>query len=304
MRGHALLPMVALALAPLALAGCGGSDSSSASQQAHLYQASPGEAPSIRMGWEGSSIVAPSDVVAWLIYRAGYAYFNAEASTLVEARGDQSITEYEDGPDASPSVTFSRDFTYLNYGSQEAGSVTATYTHPALVEGQAYYYRARRVFRPNRSAVPISSAAATALSVDPSSALSEASSPQGPVHYFDAPAQTGPPVGAGSVDPTNVTFRWTNPDGADQFQVSVYRNSSLTGLPVLQAGNLTFPGTSGQYTYNTGARSSALAGSTTYYWVVGARHSTEAYPYCGTVSGWLLSDVRQFTTAPTPPSGP
>jgi hypothetical protein len=111
-------------------------------------------------------------------------------------------------------------------------------------------------------------------------------------------------AGASSVDPTSVTFRWTNPDGADQLQVRVYRNAELTGLPVIQTAGLTFAGTAGYYTYDSGSSRSALSGSTTYYWVVGARRATEAFPYCGDVSGWLLSDVRQFTTAPTPPGTP
>lgn len=301
--------VVTVALAGL-LAGCGGGDAAESAKQAHLYQAAPGDVPTIRMGWEDSDNPDPSDVVAWLVYRANYAWFGAEAANLIDARSSQSLTEWEDDPDGSGVADFSRTFTYQDYDSVATGTVTATYTHPGLNEGDVYYYRARRVFKPNRGTIPIGSsvqaspAAATALEIDPDDALSEASSPQGPVHYFDAPTLSSPSAGSSVVDPTNVTFSWTNPEGADQFQVRVYRNAELTGSPVIMSGSLTFSDTSGQYTHTASGSNGALAGSTTYYWVVGARRSGEAYPTCGELEGWVLSSVRQFTTTPVPPNWP
>ena len=302
MCSRMLLWMLVVLTSALLLFGCSSSDDAPTveTKGAHLYQTTPGGAPVIRVGWT-DNIPDPSLVVAWLIYRGPNVGLAAENYNLTDVIGAQSLPVYEDRPTGIGPITFQRDFTYLEYGDQQDGSVDITYTRPGLAAGQSYYYRARRVVRPNVSAPPISSAQASSFDVDPPQALGHASVSQGPVTYFVSAAPTLPSNGASSIDPRHVAFQWTNSTGANEYQVRVYDNYQATGTPVLQSSSLYPTGSVGQYTHSA---SSALAGGRIYYWTVGARRAGEASPTCGTESGWLKSAVRQFRTVTLPPSTP
>ncbi len=300
-----------LGVAVALMIGCGGSDDPPAgteSKTAHLYQASPGAPTSIRMGWARDSVPDPSSIVAWFVYRGSYYGLLAEPQNLIDAIGAQDLRVYEDAGNAA-SLNYSTNFSYTRRDNPEQGSIDATYTRPPLMAGQTYYYRARRVVSENSMAPPISSAQVSTLQVstlqvDPPSALSQPSAPQGPVTYFVAPAPVKPSAGSATVDATNAAFQWSTSTGADEYMIRIYDNYSVTGNPVVQSPIVRPGGTVGVWTYTTGGGNGALRGSQYYYWVVCARKSGEVTPTCGEESGWVKSSVRQFMTAPTPPGIP
>lgn len=298
----AAVPVIAAACI---LAGCSGADNNPGveSKSAHLYQVSPGDEPVIRMGWT-SNIPDPSQVVAWLIYRGENATPAAEGPNLIDVVDARRLPVYEDTRSGAMQITFQRRFTYMQYGSQETGSLSVTYDRPPLMAGRRYYYRARRVVRTRDSAPPIATTQATDFQLDPASALGQASAPQGPVTYILPAVPTLPSHGATAVDPRLVTFRWNTTAGADEYQVRVYDNMQAAGQPVLISPAQHPVGAFGQWTYDTGGYTGGLRGNTTYYWVVGARRAGEATPTCGPESGWLKSAVRWFRTATLPPPAP
>jgi len=290
-----------------ALIGCDSAEEapeSVASPNVYLYQTSPGTEPAIRMGW-ASNIPDPSLVVAWLVYRAEFYGFPAETSYLIDVRGQHSLSDYSDARSGTgtAAVDYTTDFTYLRNGQQEDGSIEATYTRPDLLAGHTYYYRARRVVKPNSGAPPGSTTQTSDLTVDPVDALSQPSDAQGPVTYITSPTLSSPSQGVQSVDPTDVSFVWSTVSGADEYQIRVYTNASATGNPVLISPVLNFTGSTGRYSYQPSGRGQ-LDETTTYYWVVGARKSSEAYPRCGSEDGWVKSQIRSFETATLPPGTP
>lgn len=288
------------------LCGCGGAGDSpeSEAKTAHLYQARPGDEPSIRMAWAMSRAVDPATTVAWLIYRSTFPGLAAERQNLIDVRSGQNLGIYDDARRGVTNVQFSQSFTYMLHGEQQTGDVDITYSREDLVPGQTYYYRARRVYKPNQSAPPISTTAASAFTVNPSNALSDASAPQGPVTYILPPIPVSPSNLNQAVDPRRVVFQWTNSTGADEYQVRVYTRSQANGQPAALSGVLHPSGTQGQYILGSTTGPAVLKGNTTYYWVVGARAMGEAPPTCETESGWLKSAVWQFRTAPIPPATP
>jgi hypothetical protein len=301
-----LVSACVVVLAAALVGGCGGSGGDAASAKyAHLYQSSAGGTPVIRMGWSGN-ISDPSLVVAWLIYRGNSAGVTAEPYNLVDALATQKLSDYSDTGSAVTNLGFNLSFTYTQPDGQQTGTVSATYSRTALTAGTTYYYRARRVVKPNNQGVPtaqVGSSQATSFTVTPSDALSEASSAQGPVTYFRAAQPTSPTQYASSIDPTAVTFKWNVTTGADEYQIRVYKTSSVTGQATVQSPVVTVYSGTGQWKYPTSGTGS-LQGSKTYYWVVCARHSGESAPSCGTESGWLKSSPQQFTTVTLPPSEP
>lgn len=302
---------LAVVVVAMVVAGCGGGNDESAGEvkYAHLYQSGPGGTPSIQMGWSGN-ISDPSLVVAWFVYRANNPGLAAEPYNLVDCLAQQSLYDYGDWGGAVSGLTFNHSFTYLDYGNQATGTIAVTYSRPGLVAGQTYYYRARRVAKPNTHAystaaqtAEVGTEQATQFSVTPSQALGEPSDPQGPVTYMYPATPTSPLSGGPSVDPRSVTFQWDLTTGADQYQVRIYSSASGSGQPVVQSPVVQGMGGAGKWTYSPGT-STPLQGGRTYYWVVGARRAGEATPTCGTESGWLKSSVAQFTTVTLPPPTP
>jgi hypothetical protein len=306
MLGRLVFTCVVVGAVAMAVGGCGGSDGDAANAKyAHLYQSAPGSVPVIRMGW-GGNISDPALVVAWLIYRGTSPGTPAEPYSLVDAIAAQKLTDYSDTGGAVTNLNFNLSFTYTDPDGQNTGTVNATYSRTALVPGTSYYYRARRVVKPNNQGVPtaqVGPAQATTFSVTPPEALGEASSPQGPVTYFRAAQPTLPAQYASSIDPRSVTFKWDTTVGADEYQVRVYKDSSVKGLPTVQSPTVAVYSSMGQWTYPVSG-SGSLQGGRTYYWVVCARRSGEAPPSCGTESGWVKSAPQQFTTVTLPPGGP
>ena len=299
-----IVGLVLLAVAAL-VAGCGGSDEAPNVQTktAHLYQFSPGANPVMRMGWR-DNVPDPSAIVAWFVYRGEYFAFPAEPQNLTNALRAESLAQYEDPVNGVAQINFNTSFTYFLFGEQETGDIDVTYDRASLMVGRTYYYRARRIVKPNQSAPPISTAAASTFTIDPSNALSQPSSPQGPVTYFLPPAGTQPSNGSLTVNPRQVIFRWTTSAGADTYQVRVYTTPTATGQPVLQSPDITALGSVGTWIHDRTGTTPVLRGQAYYYWVVGAKRTGEAAPTCGTESGWLKGSVMQFHTTSTPPGIP
>lgn len=307
-RLAALLLSLVFVGAIACLNGCGGSDDAAGAQSkaAHLDQVSPGATPTVRMGWKEDYIPDPASVVAWLVFRGAYYGFAADARSLIDALDTRTLTLYEDTRTSAGPISFTRDFQYLDGNEYSDGTVDVTYSRAALVDGQTYYYRARRVVEPNAGSPPIADTGQTTseIDVDPQSALSQASAPQGPVTYFQPSTPSRPSDGATAVSTRHIVFQWANPTGPDQFQVRVYDRSSASGQPVLQSPTLSGTGSAGTWTYDTGGSAGALAGSRYYYWVVCSRRGAEATPTCAGEDGWLKGSVRSFLTAYTPPGTP
>ncbi len=307
-RGLLSLLLLGALFVPWTITGCDSSDSApdgAAAPGAHLYQVSAGAEPAIRTGWS-SNIPDPSLVVAWLVYRAEFYGFPAEHGYLIDVRGQQTLSDYSDfrGGTGLVALNYSLPFTYTRNGQQQSGSIDASYARPDLVAGRTYYYRARRVVRPNSGAPPLTgSAQASALTVDPFDALSQPSDPAGPVTYIVPATPTSPTDGLQTADPAAMTFTWTIGAGADEYQIRVYDNASVAGNPVMISPVIRPAGTTGSYTYAPGG-SGLLRATTTYYWTVGSRKLGEAPPTCAGESGWLKSQVRQFRTTEYPPGTP
>ncbi|MCK4324535.1 MAG: hypothetical protein KAW89_08405, partial [Armatimonadetes bacterium] len=190
---------------------------------------------------------------------------------------------------------------------QADGSVELTYDDPALMVGSSYYYKVQRVVDPIMPQPPLTEQvgpAQAALTVDPPEALGEASRAVGPVTYFDPAVLDSPTNNNENVDPTDVTFEWTPSDGADQYQVQVYGDMSLTNL-VYRSPELSWTG--GPVMTHT-VTSTLFAGDETYWWVVCNRKYGEAQPVARIGgqdrSGWIYSNKWGFTTTAAPPPPP
>ncbi len=298
-----------------ALVGCGGGDvtpgssfDNSVSAPAQVGQAQPGGTPFIRVNVTRSSLPTTDQIHAWLFYRGPTPGLLAEPENIVSATSAAWLDSYEDDPRARYGVAFNTSFSFRDYSGDMADSqVQITYNDPPLVPGETYFYKLRRVVDPIRPVVPMASPAQVApeFQVDPLDALGEPSQAIGPVTYFVSPALISPFNGSTSVNPTDLTFEWVPSAGADQYQVEVYNNPLLSGPAVYQSQTIY---SSARTVLTHRAVSSALAGSTRYWWVVGSRKLGEAQPICyinGQYrTGWIYSSPFTFTTAEGPPFPP
>jgi hypothetical protein len=291
-----------------------GKDAQSApSAKAFLSQAYPGADPRIQVTAGGGT--GSRQVYGWLVYRGSTRGFPAEADNrnyLVSAARGEKLGVFEDDPQRQVGITFEMTFNYLDEtGDQQAADVAITYNHTELAAGSSYYYRLRRFVDPGRVRIPVSTGQVADLvdvsfTVDPADALSSESSPAGPVTYFQPPTPELPSDGNSAVNPlaNKTRFTWTPSFGADQYKVYLYDNASATGSPVKISPVLTNMSVDAAGSMNW-LLNTALDPTTTYYWFVGARRSSDAaepvIQSLGT-SGWIFSSAFSFTTSPTPPN--
>lgn len=280
--------------------------------KAFLSQAYPGAEPRIQVTSSGGT--GSREVYGWLVYRGETRGFPAEVDNrnyLVSALRGEKLGVYEDSPDREVDIPFAMTFQYLTEeGEQEDATVDITYNHLELSAGSSYYYRLRRIVDPGRVRVPISENQAEELGdvsfeVDPEDCLSTESNPAGPITYFMPPTPELPSDGNSAVNPlaNKTRFTWTPAYGADQYQVYVYDNASATGSPVKVSPVLTNTSVDATGSMNW-LLNTQLSATTTYYWFVGARRSTDAsLPYLQSISksGWIFSEPYSFTTSPMPP---
>jgi len=306
--------LAAMVASLASLAGCGSGEGTSGSPfddsppaPAQVGQTQPGGTPFIRVNVTRSSLPTTDQIHAWLFYRATSSLL-AEPENIVGATSVAWLDSYEDDPLARYGVAFNTSFSFRDYsGDMADGQVQITYNDPPLVPGETYFYKLRRVVDPIRPVVPTASPAQVApeFQVEPLDALGEPSQAIGPVTYFVSPALISPFNGSTSVNPTDLTFEWVTSAGADQYQVEVYNNPLLSRPAVYQSQTI-YSGAGTVLTHR--AVSSALAGSTRYWWVVGSRKLGEAQPICyinGQYrTGWIYSSPFTFTTAEGPPFPP
>ncbi len=306
--------LAAMVASLASLAGCGSGEGTSGSPfddsppaPAQVGQTQPGGTPFIRVNVTRSSLPTTDQIHAWLFYRATSSLL-AEPENIVGATSAARLDSYEDDPSARYGVPFNTSFSFRDYsGDMADGQVQITYNDPPLVPGETYFYKLRRVVDPIRPVVPTASPAQVdpEFQVEPLDALGEPSQAIGPVTYFVSPALISPFNGSTSVNPTDLTFEWVTSAGADQYQVEVYNNPLLSRPAVYQSQTI-YSSAGTVLTHR--AVSSALAGSTRYWWVVGSRKLGEAQPICyinGQYrTGWIYSSPFTFTTAEGPPFPP
>jgi len=272
-----------------------------------IAQEGAGGTPYIRVNTDRGFIPDTSQVHAWLFYRDQMEPLS-EPDYIVGATSQARLDMYADDPAARLGVAFTTDFTYFDRtGEQADGSVDLSYDDPALMVGSSYYYKVQRVVDPIMPQPPITAQVGTAqgtLTVDPPEALGEASRAVGPVTYFHPAVLVSPTNNSLTVNPTDVTFEWTPSDGADQYQVQVYRDMNLTNL-VYRSPELSW---TGQSLMTHTVTSFFFDGETTYWWVVVNRKSGEALPIARIGghdrSGWIYSEKWGFTTTVAPPPPP
>ncbi|MGQ9733198.1 MAG: hypothetical protein ACUVX8_18225, partial [Candidatus Zipacnadales bacterium] len=296
----------------------------------YLHQNAMGDTPVIRIEF------AQLDK-AWghLLFRGHSAGFPADAPYLVEVVAGPGTPQRIKIIDDTPQAIAQQDRTITVSFRDEEGDPTTedvdcTWTHPALVPGEAYFHKVRRVTEPAfppGTNPPLSQTGGTDnVFQDPTNQidvggdwpmLSDATKAVGPVTYILPPQLIAPAPNASSQDTTAITFEWQPTTGADEYMVEVFDSSDPSGLrqPIFHREGIHPRGVA---TLSETWRPAAgdLEPLSIYYWRVGARKSTElssrkqGYPRVGAGSneliGWVLSEVRSFETAdipPPPPSG-
>ncbi len=300
-------------LAGLWAIGSGGGSTSAPGADVHLYQTGAGGQPIVRVnvhrGWNPDA----DSTHDWLFFRGESPGFPAEVDDrnyLVGAVKGGHVDYWEDTPERRVGLTFEDEFTFLDReGEEEDGDVDIDYNHLELIAGRTYYYKVRRIVDPWRPIIPIAEQVDEELedvsfSVDPADALSEASSPAGPVTYFQPPTLSRPTNGSTTVNPQDVTFEWQPSTGAGEYRVFVYDNPNFNDPPVYQHTVIW----TGQSAMQYRVTDFTFSGDRMYYWAVGARVSGEPAPKVWVAgqdkTGWVLSNIWIFQTVSMPPPVP
>lgn len=304
-----------LLLLGLATVASGPTTATPSGLQAQLAQTAPGDTPVIKLQiFNGST--GRDKTHGMLIFRAGNnPDFPATADFLVDAI-DGLISSYSDNPFDVRSVdSFEIAFKFIDTTSGTAtetdGTVTVSYNRGALVAGNRYYYRVRRIMEPLAppgANPPIASAQAVTPSIETSPdnrVLSDPSNPAGPVTFFLPPVQISPTNAASSLTTSNIQFTWQTSTGANEYIVEVFPSTDPDGrqAPILQSAPQRSTGSG----LLTATISGPFSATTTYYWRVGARQTADPRMPLNLATGktgWLYSSMFAFTTANTPPAPP
>ena len=286
---------------------------------ANLVQQAPGSNPATRITFSTPG-VAHDKTHGFLIFRAANnPDFPAVANYLIDMIPGYT-TVYSDDPTVNSTtedeeITFQYVDTTTTDGSLTDGSVTATFIHPAQVPGNRYFYRLRRITDPLAapgSNPPIASTAQTTVTpiITPTpdwSIITEGSTAKGPVTYFTVPIQSTPANGAVNQPTSDITFSWQTTTGANEYVVEIFPSSDPDGLnsPVLKSSVLRSTSSTVMSTVIAGP----FSASSTYYWRVGARQSSDPaanYPINAQTGakGFLYSAIHAFTTTVSPPPPP
>ncbi len=320
---------VALALlASFVAIGTGGNISTQAPVPiSYIHQSAMGSTPVIRVEFT-------NNVKAWghLLFRGHSAGFPADAPYLVEVSsglgGEQSIKIIDDVPTAAASrdVTITINFRDED-GDPDTEDVDLTFSHPALVPGTTYFHAVRKVTEPNYPVganPPLSQTGGVdGVTQDPTNAIaagsqfpmvSEATKVVGPVTYVLAAQLVSPPDNAPPQNTNSLTFEWNPTTGADEYMVEVFPASDPNGLqqPIFRRQGIR-PRGAASLTETWTPATGDLQANTFYHWRVGARRSVElgggkagqGIPRVGfgsnEITGYVLSSMRSFLTAPIPP---
>jgi len=263
-----------------------------------------------------------------LLFRGNTAGFPApDPDALMEVytrgMGEMSILYMDDQPGAriETDVTIQVNF-WDEDGDPDTEDVDITYLHTALVAGQAYYHKHCRVTTPQfppGTNPPLSQTGTTdgvaQNTIDQGAEfpmISEPTAPAGPVTYILPVQLVSPSTTAAPQSTTQIDFEWQPTTGADEYIVQVFPENDPNGVgtPRFHREGVRPRGTGTvAETWNPGTGD--IQGDSRYFWRVGARRSSEigangqGMPRVAVgsveLTGWVLSEMRSFATAPTPP---
>lgn len=288
--------------------------------EAFLYQERPGMDPVIRVTWKREWTPHITRIFGWCIYRANFANFPTVPGNnppsgpgLIDVLDDHNATSYDDTPQDYVRQGVTITVTYLDEtGDETTSDYTADYNHPAVVPGETYYYKIRRINPPSTFPTVVGGTGSRQVTwVDPTEddadgVRSDPSRPIGPVTYLIPPVLTSPLRG-GDLSPKEIEFKWNATPGATEYVLEIHaRDPLLGGAPLFRSQPITRSSGQGEITYLYNVKQPgfvALQSDTDYWWRVGARnsHPKEARPQ---PLGYIFSDRIQFHTASEPPVPP
>ncbi len=270
----------------------------------------------------------PSIVVGYVVHRGLYRDFQPDGAGLsIEQplNGEQNRTWLDTNADPQlgvPDAITIGPKTFIVGDEELEVSADVDFTHDASVPGQTYWYRSQTVIRPRTSpgSNPPGGGALRALRLGMLGSvgarqitLNDADLtdlgppfPSRGVTVLDVPLLIAPLADALGQSVSNIQFEWSSAAGADEYMLQVFAGSTPTGRPVLQRRGIRFGGAS--HIENV-TFSPALSGTTQHTWRVGVRADNEPQPNqdFGARSGrrgWVFSELRRFTTQPSPPPPP
>jgi hypothetical protein len=292
----------------------------------YLHQDSMGDVPRIRVElpqWDRA--------FAHLLFRGPSRAFPAEPYWLQEVStrgmGEENIKQIDDLPDAYPQKTRTITVSFRNEdGDPETAEVECIWVHTQLDPGSTHYHRVQRVTKPQfppGTNPPIGNAGGTdnvfqgpdenEINQDYEfPMIGQATQPCGPVTFILPPQLISPAPNPLPQGTNAITFEWAPSVGADEYMVEVFADTDPNGLgqPIFRRTGIRPRGaTTISETWNPSAGD--LEADSFYYWRVGARKGLEigsggqGVPRVGyspnEVTGYVLSVMRSFPTAPIPP---
>jgi len=285
-------------------------------RNAYLYQEQPGQDPVIRIHWHQGGVPAKPLIFGWTIYRDEAPRFAPSEQTLIDVLDyTPEPTSYDDERRLFWRQDVEIAFTYISTQlEEEDATYTASYNHYPPEPGRTYWYKVRRINTPTTNATTFGTQASrqgTPLDPDdleeepdPTTILSDPTSPIGPVTYLLPPVLQGPDATSGEQRVDRIEFRWEATPGATEYVLEIFARDPVGGGdyffqsgPIVQtnATEISF-----LYDKRTpGFRE--LNADTRYFWRVGARNGHEAPPQ---PRGYVYSDRLDFRTSAVPPPPP
>ncbi len=319
----------ALGAAIVSIAAGGNVNSPGAAIISYLNQSGMGATSVIRVQY-----TRPDKANGHLLFRGEYAGFPPDAPYLVEVsappNGEETLSFMDDVPQSIAQQSRTITVAFVDESGEWATeTVDVTWTHPALAQGQPYFHRIRRVTKPKLppGSNPPVATGGNHIAQDPTNVITQSSqfpmisqptNLAGPVTYIIPSQLVLPPVSGPPQNPNGpIDFEWAPTLGADDYMLELFPVTDPSGLgqPAYRRTGIR-PVGSGNITFSLTPVPGDLAPNSVYFWRVGARNSLEAtdrpkgqgIPRVGfgqnTIRGYVLSEMRSFQTAPSPPPTP
>lgn len=279
-----------------------------------VFQARPGDVPFIRIRWQRGSAPALHEIGGWSIYRSTVPNFSASPETLIDVLTDRRAEMYDDAPIFFTRSDVEVEVTWLTQTGEEEGTYTADFNHLPIVPGETYFYRVRRIGRPDTRPPTVGQAGrsrqqqlVTPSEDDPERLLSDPSVPIGPITYVGLPTLSKPLNGSTDRRTDSVTFEWNVVGGGTEYVVEILADPQ--GRTILwRSPTVVVPSVAGLVTQSlTYDRNQpgffTLQPRTVYYWRVGTRNS-DPQQLPPEPLGYVYSETWSFETAETPPGTP
>jgi hypothetical protein len=324
-----ILTAVAVAAGIVAIAMGGSPSEVAGNKSAPGGQASPTEsAPGVNPGilidifQNGQPPDPATQVKGYIIYRGTTQYLNvADPENIVQVLDQTFPGPWTDDQTDRASITFTKTWQYNNAGTQASATATILYNHRALVSGETYFYRIRRIVSPYHPQIPIAGtgtgttqvrsqqvtfvAATQTYTPSADEVLSEPSVPLGPQTFILPAIPREPLNGSTTINPQQITFNWdlgTGPSegngAAARYVLVVYRADNLNN-PVYQSSAQQPTSTTMSFVVND-PNQTIFQNGTDYVWAVG-----EYVPGETRAKNTLQLEFSQqfhFTTVNLPPS--